>query len=165
MESPGPFGPPSLYDDVWGPPVAPIVEVENEYMQTIESSGAPGLRVLPHFRAKNCDPFYTFDALSAALVGPAVAAPAARMGADSDDDVPVVWALPQAATNALAATTDDTLARILDTVMAADPSLAEELGDERRTYFVEQVLRPLKLLAAEASRCRSRLCHYFALHH
>jgi hypothetical protein len=166
VERPTPLGRPSLYDDAWGAPMPPIVPVLNEYMRAVEESGAPGLRALPHFRAKNCDPLVTLDALVAALVGGAVPVPPARVGCDGDDDIPTVWALPEVATNALAKVDDEQLAAIMDKVLAADVMGSGDATDsEMRTYLVDNVLGPLRALAVEAIQRGARVCHYFALHH
>lgn len=165
VEPPTPLGKPSLYDDVWGPPAAPIVAVENEYMAGIEQAGAPGLRALPHFRAKNYDPFVSLEPLVAALVGSEVAVPPARVGSDGDDDAPSVDALPDVAAKALASIDDAQLPAVMDEVLAADIMGSGEAGDDARTYFVDRALRPLKALALEAERRGARVCHYYALHY
>src|SRR5437660_1027876 len=85
---------------------AAIGSAANSYMAGIEEAGAPGLRALPHFRAKNHDPFLVFEPLVAELVGEGVGVPPARVGCDGDDDVPTVFALPDAAAHALLETPD-----------------------------------------------------------
>jgi hypothetical protein len=165
IEPPTPLGKPSLYDDVWGSPVPPIVDVENDYMAGIEEAGAPGLRALPHFRAKNWDPFRVLDPLATALMGAAAPTPPARIGPDQDDDVPLVWALPDAAAKALATIDDAQLPPVMDRVFADEASFSEDAGDEARGYFVDRALRPMKLLALEALRRGGRVCHYYALHY
>lgn len=165
VEAPAPLGKPSLYDDVWGAPVPPITPVENEYMAGIEEAGARGLRALPHFRAKNYDPFLVFEPLVAALSGDDAAVPPARVGPESDDDVPVVWALPDTVAKTLAAMDDAQLRSVMERVFAHEESLAEDCGDEARDFFVDNALRPLKMLAIEAVERRAHVCHYYALHY
>ena len=165
VEPPTPLRKPSLYDDVWGPPAAPVIDVENDYMAHIERAGAPGLRALPHFRAKNYDPFLSLEPLAAAIVGSEVFVPPARVGCEGDDDAPTVDALPEAVTKALATMDDSLLPAVMDKVLAADIVDSEQRSEEARTYFVDRALRPLKALALEAERRGARLCHYYALHY
>jgi hypothetical protein len=165
IEPATPLGKPSLYDDVWGPPVPPIIEVENDYMAMIEDAGPPGLRARPHFRAKNCDPFAVFDPLVAALVGGDDPVPPARIGCSGDDDVPNVWVLPDAAAQKLAATQDRDLPPIMQQVLLADVTGSRDTDTAAREYYVERGLRPLRALAIEAGRSGARVCHYYALHH
>jgi hypothetical protein len=165
VEPPASLGKPSLYDDAWGPPVEPIVAIENDYMAHIENAGAPGLRALPHFRAKNCDPFLLLEPLVAALVGPQVPVPPARMGCSGDDDSASVDALPEVAVRTLAAMKDADLPAVMDKVIAADLAGPEFGTDEARAYLIDHALRPLQALAVEASRRGARVCHYYALHY
>jgi hypothetical protein len=165
-EKPTPLARPSLYDDVWGAAVPPIVEVMNDYMQIIEEAGPPGLRTLPHFRAKNCDAFVLFDPLVAALVADHVPSPPIRVGCDADDDIPSVWALPAVAAKALANMKDSDLMPIMEKVLAADIMGTGEVVDYKaKAFMVDNVLWPLKTLAQEASRRGGHVCHYYALHH
>lgn len=166
VQPPTPLGKPSLYDDVWGPPLPPIAAVENDYMAGIEQAGAPGLRALPHFRGKNYHPFVILEPLAAALVGPSVLVPPARIGCPGDDDAPSVDALPDVAVKVLATLDDARLGPLMDELLAADVmGSGEEVSDEARAYFIDHALRPLRALAIEAARRGARVCHYYALHY
>ncbi|HMR04385.1 MAG TPA: hypothetical protein PKA88_01385 [Polyangiaceae bacterium] len=165
VHAPTALGSPNLYDDAWGPPIPPSREIENEYMESIENAGAPGLRALPHFRAKNYDPFVSFDSLADALLGGNAMAPPARMGGQDDDDVPIVWVLPDAATKRLVQVDEAQLSAVMKRVLAADVTGSGETGADALDYYLSQALRPLRALAAEALRREARVCHYFALHY
>jgi hypothetical protein len=152
LEAPAPLGKPSLHDDVWGARVEPIVPVENDYMASIEEACAPGLRARPHFRAKNYDPFLELEPLVAALVGAKTAVPPARLGPEGDDDVPVVWALPDAAAKVLAALDDAKLPSVMEQLFADEESLAEDDSEEARDYFADRARVPLLRLALLTER-------------
>jgi hypothetical protein len=162
VEPPMPLGRPCLYDDVWGPATAPIGEVANGYMAHVEGGGAPGLRALPHFRGKNVDRLLELEPLARALVGSEIPVPPARVGADKDDDVTVVWALPKPAAERLASLDDAALNDVFNDVVVA---AGDETREDERAFYVEHVLCPLRALAVEAGRRDARVCHYFALHY
>jgi hypothetical protein len=121
------------------------------------------LRALPHFRAKNCEPFQSLMPLAAALLDESVPVPPARIGCAGDDDIAQVEALPAAALERLVALDDSELPAIVDKVLASTGTTGE--GDEAQTYYVARVLRPLKSLALAALGRGGRLCHYWAMHY
>jgi hypothetical protein len=163
------LGKPNLYDDVWGPAIEPVLQPEGEwagYQQMIEEAGAPGLRALPHFRSKNVDPLYEFDALTGLVLQREQAVPPARIGDRADDDVAQVSRLPRDAARKLAAIDDATLrAVVAQLLVATDLSEQGDTGDDSQTEFIAYVMRPLIALCIAAESLDADVCHYFALHY
>lgn len=163
----GPLGKPSLYDDVWGPPV-PSVEVPTgpfaDYAEFIERQGPPGLRALPHFRSKNLEPFYDFDALVGLLFGRATRVPPARLG--EGDDVPIVFRLPRAAAERLLSLDGAELrALVAQWLVETDLSETGDTGEDAQDAFIAEVLAPFLALCRTAQERGAEVCHYYALHH
>lgn len=159
---------PNLYDDVWGPPVPSLLVPPGpwaDYARSIEEACAPGLRALPHFRAKNQSLLYGFASLVVALGGEAESTPPARMGEPADDDMPTVERLPPGAALRLASLRDDQLGPTLLAWCRADPLGGEvEPTVEGVAEFIDGVLVPLRALARLAVARRASVCGYAALH-
>lgn len=163
------LGKPNLYDDAWGPAVEPAFAATGEfadYARSVENAGAPGLRALPHFRAKNAEPFYTFDALVGLLFGRQEVTPPARIGDPADDDVALVFRLPRDAARKLLAL-DAAGLRALTGRLLVETDLSEngDTGDEAQSAFIEYLLSPLLTLCKEAEARGGEVCHYYALHY
>jgi hypothetical protein len=166
---PARLGKPNLYDDTWGPPTEPVVVPGGEfadYARSIEAAGAPGLRALPHFRAKNLFPFYDFDAFVGLLLEPKKAVPPARIGDDADDDVPRVFRLPREAARRLLALDDAALRSLVERLLV-ETDLAEsgDTGKDDQSAFIEYAMIPLLALCREAEARGGEVCMYYALHY
>lgn len=164
-----PLGKPNLYDDAWGQPVEPVFLPRGEfadYARSVENAGAPGLRALPHFRAKNAEPFYDFDALVGLLFDREEAVPPARIGNAADDDVALVFRLPREAARKLLSL-DAAALRALTARLLEDTDLSGngDTGDEAQSAFIEYLLNPLVVLCKEAEACGAEVCNYYALHY
>ncbi|MFT3711367.1 MAG: hypothetical protein QM817_27355 [Archangium sp.] len=160
---------PNLYVDAWGPPLAPVLAPEGEwadYARMIEQAGAPGLRALPHFRSKNVEAFYEFEALNQLLLNNSERLPPARLGDQADDDVPMVTRLPAAAARKLVTLAELDLRRVTKQLLEkTDLSEEGDLSDEGVSGFIEGVMNPLRTLCREAEVRRAEVCHYCALHY
>lgn len=152
-----PLGSPSLFDDLWGAPLAPIL-VANEYMASVEATRPPGLRSLPHFCSKNVDPLLDFDPFVKILLGADAAAPPARMGT-LDDLRSDVHALPEAATTRLIQLEATTMREVATRLVSVEPT-GEWTLDEVDS-LVEHVLSPLRELAREAATRGGRVYQFW----
>ncbi len=157
MSPPRELGSPSLHDDVWGKPVSPIVSPDGEYLEMLEQSTAPGLRVLPHFRGKNLDPFCVIGHVLLSALGDDAARPLppARVGVEQAVD-----RIPRSVSKRLVAldeaAIDDVALRLLEEG-GGDPDALDE--------FVEYGMKPLVLLCKEALRLEGDVCHHWDLSH
>jgi hypothetical protein len=163
------LGKPNLYDDTWGPAIEPVLHRDGEfadYARSIEEAGAPGLRALPHFRAKNAESFYEFDALVGLLFEREQPVPPARIGDDADDDVARVFRLPRDAAKKLLSL-DDAALRALVARMLVETDLFEGgyTGEDAQAEFISYVMVPLLALCREAEERNAEVCHYYALHY
>lgn len=151
---PTPLGAPSLHDDVWGVPIEPVVPADNPYLAELEAAAPPGLRAVPHFRARDCLILADLGQFARTLGSDDAVAPPARLGPQRADRVD---ALPVAAASRLASLGEHELLVLAKKVLDGDHEHEWDVDD-----FAYSILAPLQILAREAALQRAHVCHHWA---